>query len=163
MSEQALLLVRATREEWVGRTIRQMIGFSRSAHIRSISSKLSQSTSFFSSCSKEKNERYEPFCRIISIFTDWKSVANASRSMGCGLHLAASARSSLVNALSEGLLGGATETIKCNFDPSIIWWSASEPSCNGFPLRTNFCWCGGMFNCLARRNLTSWMVSVGET
>lgn len=100
------------------------------------------------------------------VFTFWKARTNASRSVGFSIHFDANNRSSFVNAVFTGLLGEGVqwdESIKCNFEPSIIWWSRNDPSCNGLPFRTNFCWLGGIFNWFDRRDLTSWIVSSGET
>ncbi len=55
------------------------------------------------------------------------------------------------------------EVIKCNFEPSAIWWSSKDPSCNGLPFRTNFCWFTGIFNWSERRDFICWIVSCGDT
>ncbi len=93
-------------------------------------------------------------------------MTNTSRSLGFWIHFEASKRSSFKNALFTGLLIGVeecVEIIKCNFEPSTIWWSCKDPSCNGLPLKTNFCWLIGIFNWSERRDLISWIVSSGDT
>ncbi len=89
-------------------------------------------------------------------------MTNISRSLGFGIHFEASKRSSFTNALFTGLVVGV-EIIKCNFEPSTIWWSRKDPSCNGLPFKTNFCWLIGIFNWSERRDLISWIVSSGDT
>jgi len=55
-------------------------------------------------------------------FTVWKAITNASRSFGLTIHFEASKRNSFINVSLIGLfVEFCVETIKCSFEPSLIW------------------------------------------